>query len=1133
MAPYTSSRFRASEPEDGELSEDDQPSGPSSSAPPIRLNRPPRPPPSNGAAPHRWINPLDAAGSDYAPGPSRPRPHSPKKSGSHHLPSLSPEKSSNIARLLSDNDRKSELALPAKPKSPVKVKTVENGAEKGSRARREYQEDDRGHSSRYDSYNPDSEPPSSSRSRRSPAPPVDRARGGYDDYDHPYDRRPASPPRRSYDERSRYDERDRYGGRDRYGDREDRYRPDYDRSDRYSRPDHYERADHRYRDRGDTGYGDEWGHYRTNRDTILQEPDRGADRYRRRSPTPPLPLPRTTDHHRSPRRKSGNSEGVEHQKREERLSSVNGSINGHQRENSNGKDRGKSPHISSTTKSPPPPSIEEPMGSREVSAPPRRILNRPTQRSASTQTPLLPDEPLPPPPPPEETAPPRPSASPPPPPDTPPPPPLSAIIPDLPPPPPPTDTPPPPPDTVINDFKPPLSPPTTEPPALQNPYQPPVNKALEATKSASMPEASPNQPPVPHAPNRNLLDPPTRVSSPAIKAENPYEITKPSTKFRQRTIAEEMQKLEKTFEGTATLAAYDLGAKLGEGTFGVVTKGIEIATKRAIALKKLITHNPRDGVSVTTVREIKILKSLNHPNVVPILNMVVERKIIGDRSNRGEVFMVFPYMDHDLCGLLGNKDFRPTHSMAKLLMKQILEGMAYIHANNFIHRDIKTANILVDKHGQVMIADFGLARTWTHDAAMPPHLANEYTNMVVTRWYRAPELLLGDTHYGPAVDMWSLGCVLGEMYHRHPILAGESDRDQLYQIFSRCGPLNQETFPGWDRLPGFPDSQGHPWDRTQMEMPILECTQRWGMDRGGADLLIKLLALDPKQRVTASDALDHPWFWISPMPADPEKTTITVESSHEMTTRQKQEPVTAPVAAVRPPRQPAPSYQQQPYNAMSTRPPHHHNGPSVRQGPPAGYQQGYDNQQPGFNNYGSNGYQPPIQPHATMNPYAPSSMQAAFNGGPGPGGPGMGYAGGGPNPYGGGARPPHGGMPFQQQQARPPSMNQRGGVPVAPFKLGGPGPAPPAPFKLAGNPSGPPMQGNRGLPPRPGGGVGAGLAAGNYGGIGQVQGHGMSTGMPTGVGMKRGAPTGNGGMPTGDQWRGEKRRRAEPLPYDD
>ncbi|OCF42389.1 CMGC/CDK protein kinase [Kwoniella heveanensis CBS 569] len=1148
MASYSSSRFRASEPEDGELVEDDEPIRHPTSAPPIRLNRPARPPPTNGKGPARWVNPLETAESDYAPGPSRPRPRSrsPSKKNGGLQPSLSPEKGkiaggSSLGKL--------ELALPAKPISPTKSKLADRDAEKmgqGSKREDRHRDDHKRSTSRYNSYDPAPDPAPSNRSRRSPPPTIDRPRE-YDDYDYPsYDRRPASPSRRDHDDWKRYDERDRYGGRDWYNERDDGYRRDHHGSEggRYPRSsDHYDsRIETRHRDRGgDPTYSDAWGNYNSHRDTILQDTHRSTDRYRGSSRSPP-PSGRT-NHYRSPKPTSGSyGEGGYRKKEEKKPSWANGSTSGYQREKQTDKDRAKSPIKLAKRKSPSPSSIEHSKISSqdEVPAPPRRILNRPTQRSTSAQTPLVPEDALRPAPlAPDETAPPRASPPPPPPPDTPPPPPVSANVSDVPPPPPPAETPPPPPASGTDTFKPPASPPTSSSSTLQNPYEVAANKTLEMTKSVSKLEASPNQTSsVPHAPNRNLLDPPTRVCSPAIKAENPYELPKPSTKFRQMTTTEEMKKLEKTFEGTATLAAYDLGAKLGEGTFGVVTKGIEIATKRAIALKKLITHNPRDGVSVTTVREIKILKSLNHPNVVPILNMVVERKIAGDRSNRGDVFMVFPYMDHDLCGLLGNKDFRPTHSVAKLLMKQILEGMAYIHANNFIHRDIKTANILVDKHGQVKIADFGLARTWTHDAAMPPHLANEYTNMVVTRWYRAPELLLGDTRYGPAVDMWSLGCVLGEMYHRHPILAGDSDRDQLSVIFSRCGPLSQETFPGWDRLPGFPDSYGFPWDKTPTDVPVLECAQRWGLDRGGADLMIRLLTLDPKQRITAHDALDHPWFWTSPMPADPKKTTINVESSHEMTTRQKQEPVAAaPVAAIRPPRHQSllPSHQQQPFTTIPSRPPPHHNGPSVRQAPPPGYQPGYNNQHESYNNaFGHSGYPPPHQSSAgQMNPYVPPPMQAAFNGAPGA--PGMGFGGSGPNPYGGGGgpRPSHGNMPFPQQQVRPPLIYQEGGggrpvVPAAPFKLnssaggsgfGGSGPARPAPFKLAG---GPMQSGNRGLPPRPGGsGPGVG-----YGGSG----HGHEMGISTG--MKRGPPLGNGGLPlTGDQWREEKRRRAEALPY--
>lgn len=278
-------------------------------------------------------------------------------------------------------------------------------------------------------------------------------------------------------------------------------------------------------------------------------------------------------------------------------------------------------------------------------------------------------------------------------------------------------------------------------------------------------------------------------------------------------------------------------------TTSVVTKAIELATKRPVALKKLITHNPRDGVSVTTVREIKILKELNHKNVVPILDMVVERSELGfgplltgpeaakDRSYRSEVFMVFPFMEHDLCGLLLNKDFKILHSTQKLIFKQILEGLFYMHSNNIIHRDLKTANILVGKDGHAMIADFGLARTLGVEP-LPKHGEYEYTNLVVTRWYRAPELLLGMKNYGTAVDMWSMGCILGEMYYRNPIFPGETDEDQLFKIFGRVGPPSEVNWPGWRELPGF-NGKGHeqdqPWEKTHRDhKSLLLYAKDWG-----------------------------------------------------------------------------------------------------------------------------------------------------------------------------------------------------------------------------------------------------------------------------------------------------------------
>ncbi|KIR96464.1 CMGC/CDK protein kinase [Cryptococcus deuterogattii 2001/935-1] len=502
---------------------------------------------------------------------------------------------------------------------------------------------------------------------------------------------------------------------------------------------------------------------------------------------------------------------------------------------------------------------------------------------------------------------------------------------------------------------PPPDPPTAPPSPTEPPPPMPGHLSLEQT--------------VPHAPNPRAQMA-TRPPSPKREeGEIRQETESVVFKFKLWTAEEELKALGKTFGGSSTLMRYNMGTKLGEGTFGVVTKAVENDTKRAVALKKITQHNFRDGAHITTLREIKILKSLQHPNVVPLLNMVISRHDNHSENTfiKNEVFMVFPYMDHDLCGLLSNNDFKVNHSGAKCIMKQLLDGMAYIHSNNIVHRDIKTANILVDKHGQIMIADFGLARPWTDNKKMPPHLATEYTNMVVTRWYRAPELLLGWCNYGPAVDIWSIGCVLGEMYLRKPILPGGGDREQLSMIFAKCGPLNEETWPGWQDLPGFPEAHGFAWDKTPRDTSILEESKSWHMDRGGADLLVKLLCLDPSKRPTASEALDHPWFWVSPKPA--EAINLDFAASHEMSAWHKQ-PAAAPVQA--PPQKAY--HTQQAYQSQQA---HHTQQVYQPQQPYVAYQSGYSNQQRGH----GQGYQQQnanaTRHNPAINPYAPSQVGSA------------------------------------------------------------------------------------------------------------------------------------------------------------
>lgn len=173
--------------------------------------------------------------------------------------------------------------------------------------------------------------------------------------------------------------------------------------------------------------------------------------------------------------------------------------------------------------------------------------------------------------------------------------------------------------------------------------------------------------------------------------------------------------------------------------------------------------------------------------------MAVKFKPGKDRASQAELgthpdrqvdafYMVFPYLDHDLTGLLDAPDVSFTPAQIKCYARQLFEGLAFLHRCHVLHRDMKGANILISNKGLLKIADFGLARPLEERR-------DRYTGGVVTRWYRPPELLLGCLNYGPPVDLWGAGCILAEMYLRKPLLAGESDIQQLELIVKLCGTL--------------------------------------------------------------------------------------------------------------------------------------------------------------------------------------------------------------------------------------------------------------------------------------------------------------------------------------------------------
>jgi CTD kinase subunit alpha len=244
---------------------------------------------------------------------------------------------------------------------------------------------------------------------------------------------------------------------------------------------------------------------------------------------------------------------------------------------------------------------------------------------------------------------------------------------------------------------------------------------------------------------------------------------------------------------------------------------------------------------VTAIREVKLLQSLNHDNIVRLREVMVEKN---------DCYMVFEYLSHDLTGLLNHPTFKLEQSHKKDLAKQLFEGLDYLHRRGVLHRDIKAANILVSNTGQLKLADFGLARFYAKRSKL------DYTNRVITIWYRSPELLLGETQYGPAVDIWSAACVLVEIFTRHAIFPGDGGEiNQLDKIYNVLGTPTKEDWPG------IVDMQWFNLLRPNERKPsTFEEKYRDRLTPMAFELLQAMFLYDPLARPTAADVLEHPFF---------------------------------------------------------------------------------------------------------------------------------------------------------------------------------------------------------------------------------------------------------------------------------
>ncbi|KAI1728956.1 protein kinase domain-containing protein [Ditylenchus destructor] len=301
---------------------------------------------------------------------------------------------------------------------------------------------------------------------------------------------------------------------------------------------------------------------------------------------------------------------------------------------------------------------------------------------------------------------------------------------------------------------------------------------------------------------------------------------------------------------------YEKLLKIGQGTFGEVFKARCRRTGQLVALKKILMENEKEGFPITALREIKMLQRLRHANITDL------KAICSERTSRDRFvfYLVFSFCDHDLAGLLSSNQIKLKLVEIKTMMKHILEGLYKIHKSNILHRDMKAANVLIDHDGVLKLADFGLARLAIRTGPSTPC----YTNRVVTLWYRPPELLLGTRNYGPAIDIWGAGCIMAELWTRSPILQGETEQKQLILISNLCGSINPTTWTDCDKLPY----------TNKMELPqnlprrIRERLKNYLQNEQALSLVDSMLTLNPEQRPDASAALDHHFFFETPMPQD-------------------------------------------------------------------------------------------------------------------------------------------------------------------------------------------------------------------------------------------------------------------------
>uniref|UniRef100_A0A2P2HXQ5 Cyclin-dependent kinase 5 homolog n=2 Tax=Hirondellea gigas TaxID=1518452 RepID=A0A2P2HXQ5_9CRUS len=285
---------------------------------------------------------------------------------------------------------------------------------------------------------------------------------------------------------------------------------------------------------------------------------------------------------------------------------------------------------------------------------------------------------------------------------------------------------------------------------------------------------------------------------------------------------------------------YERLEKIGEGTYGTVFKAKNRETQEIVALKRVRLDTDNTGIPASALREIVFLKELHHRNIIRLLDV-----LHNPADHR--LTLVFEHCDQDLKRYFDCLNGEIDADIVKSYMYQVLLGLDFCHSKNILHRDLKPQNLLINKNGDIKLADFGLARAF----GIPVRC---YSSEVVTLWYRPPDVLYGANLYNTSIDMWSAGCIFAELANAgRPLFPGNDVEDQLKRIFKLLGTPTEESWPDMCTLPDY-----KPMPQYQTTISLSQVCPK--LPSKGRDVLQRLLVCNPSLRINAEEAMMFAYF---------------------------------------------------------------------------------------------------------------------------------------------------------------------------------------------------------------------------------------------------------------------------------